>query len=107
MGKPKGSPPTPSSYKPGESGNPGGRKPSIQSFGQMCRENSNEYFAEINRIAHDRTDKQQLKAIELLLAYGHGRPVQTQNVRVVRSLSDLTDEELEALSKSAAEELGK
>ena len=33
-----------------------------------------------------------------LLAYAHGRPVQTQNVRVIRSIEDLSEEELVALA---------
>ena len=37
-------------------------------------------------------------AANTLLAYAHGRPVQTQNVRVIRSIEDLTEEELRQLA---------
>jgi hypothetical protein len=32
------------------------------------------------------------------MAYSRGRPVQTQNVRVIRSFEDLTEEELTLLA---------
>jgi hypothetical protein len=38
-----------------------------------------------------------IRAGELLLAYGYGRPVQTMSVRKVTSVTDLTDEELAAI----------
>ena len=38
-----------------------------------------------------------MRAIELMLAYDLGRPIQTQNVRVIRSIQDLSEEELQAL----------
>jgi hypothetical protein len=42
---------------------------------------------------------------EALLDRGYGRPVQTQQVRVIRSFSDLTDEELRMLEASALAEV--
>ncbi len=39
-----------------------------------------------------------VRAAELVLAYARGRPAQTQNVRVIRSLEDLTEAELIALA---------
>ena len=33
-----------------------------------------------------------------MLAYDLGRPIQTQNVRVIRSIEDLIDEELMAIA---------
>jgi hypothetical protein len=38
-----------------------------------------------------------VRAGELLLAYGYGRPVQTMNLRKITSVSDLTDDELVAI----------
>jgi hypothetical protein len=40
----------------------------------------------------------QVAAAIALLDRGYGRPVQTANVRVIRSLSDLTSEELIAIA---------
>jgi hypothetical protein len=37
-------------------------------------------------------------AANTLLAYAHGRRVQTLNVRVIRSIEDLSEEELMALA---------
>ena len=34
----------------------------------------------------------------ILLAYGYGRPVQTTNMRVIRDVANLTDEELRAIA---------
>jgi hypothetical protein len=45
-----------------------------------------------------------VKAIELMLPYDLGRPIQTQNVRVTRSVEDLSEEELLALADAADEE---
>lgn len=53
---------------------------------------------ELVKIATDPKHKQQLEAIKLMLAYDLGRPVQTQNVRVNRSMEDLSDEELAVLA---------
>jgi hypothetical protein len=38
-----------------------------------------------------------VRAGELLLAYGYGRPVATMNIRKITSVADLTDEELAAI----------
>ena len=55
-------------------------------------------FERLKQIAADPRHKQQVKAIELMLAYDLGRPIQTQNVRVIRSIEDLSEEELMALA---------
>ena len=44
-----------------------------------------------------RPDQVAIRAAELLVAYSRGRPAQTQNVRVIRSIEDLSTEELELL----------
>ena len=43
-----------------------------------------------------------MRAVNTALAYGFGRPVARIDMRVIRSISDLTDEELLALRASAA-----
>jgi hypothetical protein len=42
----------------------------------------------------------------VLLAYGYGRPVQTRNVRVIRSIEDVSDGELAAIAGVDAEAEG-
>jgi hypothetical protein len=42
----------------------------------------------------------------VLLEYGYGKPQQTINHRVIRSLSDLTDEELDLLMAEELEKAG-
>ena len=87
----------PKPFKPGQSGNPGGRPKRSITFQQLCREEQPENFERLKRIAADPKHKQHMRAIELMLAYDLGRPIQTQNVRVIRSIQDLSEEELQAL----------
>ena len=71
--------------KPGQSGNPGGRPKRSISFQQICREEQPAELRALSRqIAAEPKHKQQVEAIKLMLAYDLGRPVQTQNVRVIR-----------------------
>src|ERR1700746_873734 len=85
-------------WKPGQSGNPSGRPKSNLTLQQLCRGMTEELVESLQEIARNKADKHRTKAIELLLAYGHGRPVQTANVRTIRRIEDLTDEELDALT---------
>jgi hypothetical protein len=64
----------------------------------MCREEQGANFERLQKIAQDDKHKQQVEAIKLMLAYDLGRPVQTQNVRVIRSIEDLSEEELMVLA---------
>ena len=84
-------------FQPGQSGNPGGRPKRSISFQQLCREEQPANFERLKAIAADPRHKQQVEAIKIMLAYDLGRPIQTQNVRMIRSVQDLTEEELQAL----------
>ena len=55
------------------------------SFQQLCREEQPANFERLKAIAADTKHKQQVEAIKIMLAYDLGRPIQTQNVRVIRS----------------------
>ena len=79
------------------SGNPGGRPKRSISFQQLCREEQPANFERLKAIAADPRHKQQVEAIKIMLAYDLGRP-QTQNVRVIRGIEDLTQEELLVLA---------
>jgi hypothetical protein len=46
----------------------------------------------------EKPEPQAVRAAETVIAYSRLRPVQTQNVRVIRSMEDLSEEELMALA---------
>jgi hypothetical protein len=84
-------------FEPGQSGNPAGRPKVSVTFQALCREERPALFEKLKAIAYEEGHRHQIRGIELMLAYDLGRPVQTQNVRTIRSFADLTDEELAAL----------
>jgi hypothetical protein len=85
-------------WAPGQSGNPGGRPKRLATFQELCRGEQAANFARLQAIAADEKHKQRVEAIKLMLAYDLGRPVQTHNVRVIRSIEDLSEEELMVLA---------
>lgn len=85
-------------WKPGQSGNPKGRTPRPPELVSMFKEWGPEFAEKVRKIALDDKHDQQMEALKLALAYGYGRPVQTQNIRVIRQLADLSDEELAVLA---------
>lgn len=98
VGRPKGSPPTPSSFKPGQSGNPGGRDVVPREIKDLAKQHTPEAITKA--VAWMRSDSAvaSMAAIEFLMNRAWGRPVQTMNVRKINSIEDLTDEELQALT---------
>jgi hypothetical protein len=83
-------------FKPGQSGNPGGRPKGTREFVELCRSHSDKAVKALLEALERPRDA--VAAANTLLAYAHGRPVQTQNVRVIRSFEDLTEEELRQLA---------
>src|SRR5688572_6726077 len=62
-------------FKPGQSGNPGGRPKLTSEFRELCRANTPEYIAELERLAlKGKREATRTRALNLLLAYGWGRP---------------------------------
>lgn len=91
--------PTSGGFKPGVSGNPGGRPKIVSTLKEMCREKTPEIFAEL--LVALKNPVTTVTAAALLLAYGYGRPVVNAHVRVIRGLADLTEEELIAIAEDA------
>ena len=60
-------------FKPGQSGNPGGRPRGIRAFRERFREHHDEYWERLHNLATT-ADKHQLEALKLLFAYGLGPP---------------------------------
>jgi hypothetical protein len=60
-------------WRPGESGNPGGRPKGIRAFRERFREHQEEYWACLHNLATT-SNRQQLEALRLLYAYGLGPP---------------------------------
>lgn len=83
-------------FKPGQSGNPSGRPAGTREFVEQCRKLAPEAITALREALKRPRDC--VAAANTLLAYGYGRPVQTQNIRVIRSFEDLSEEELRQLA---------
>ena len=76
-------------FKPGQSGNPSGRKPTDHNFMAEIRKREPAALAVLDAAMKmkkgGKPEPQAVRAAETVMAYSRGRPVQTQNVRVIRS----------------------
>lgn len=90
-------------FKPGQSGNPKGRKVEPQThIREMARSKTEEVVrALIEALA---TPGERVPAARVLLAYAYGNPQTTVNLRRIGNWDDLADEELAILAQSAPEE---
>lgn len=94
-------------WKKGESGNPGG----IAKGAFAWREEVNrlepkawklwERCIERGLASKSGPSPVAIRAASEVIAYAHGRPAQTQNVRVIRTIEELSNEEIEALLDSS------
>jgi hypothetical protein len=84
-----------------KSGNPNGRPAVVKNVQALAREHTEAAVSAL--VAALEKPAERVQAANVLLAYGYGRPVQTQNVRVIPSMVDLTTEELKALARGGQE----
>lgn len=84
------------SWRPGQSGNPKGRPKTLRQFRERIQKEGYRLYVELLKIAYDRSDPEQMRAIELLLAYGYGRPSQKLELELhdLRSKSDSEIDEM-------------
>ena len=90
-------------WKAGESGNPGGRPAAVRELRALARTHTRE--AMLALVAALQRPREAVAAATIILAYGHGRPVQNVVARVIRGVEDLTDAEIAALLGQSAEEI--
>lgn len=83
-------------FQPGQTGNPNGRPKVVVSLQSLARQHTEAAIDALVKALGITTTR--VQAATALLDRGYGRPIQTANVRVVRSLADLSDEELMAIA---------
>ena len=93
------------SFKPGKSGNPGGRKKIVGEVMELAREASPEAIATLKRIASDTNapPAAQVSAAIALLDRAWGRPAQSLDVGIRRDFAELSDDELLAIAAGAGD----
>ena len=99
-------PKTSTSFKPGQSGNPGGRKKIVGEVLELAREASPMAIATLRRIAGDEKAPHaaQVTAAVALLDRAWGKPAQSLALAVTRPLEEMTDAELLAIAAGAEDE---
>lgn len=89
-------------FKPGQSGNPGGRPALLKGVQALARERTEDSVNAL--LAALKVPGERVAAATILLAYGYGRPVQTMHLRKIRDIGDLDDDELAILAGTEQEE---
>ena len=104
MPAPKGTKAPSTAWKPGQSGNPGGRPKITADIKELARVHTLDAVkALVEALARP---EHAVPAAGMLLAYGYGRPTQNVNIRKIGDWGDLTEEELVALAQQQPEEQG-
>ena len=90
----------------GRSGNPGGRPKALREMTELAREKGPEAIEFLTRVVRDESEltRHRIRAAELLLDRGYGKPSQTVHTNVARSFAELSDEELIAIAMGASVE---
>ena len=89
-------------FKPGQSGNPGGRPAVVKNIQELARAHTADAIAAL--VAALKEPRERVAAATALLDRGYGRPEQTHTVRRITRIEDLTDEELANLAAHAERE---
>lgn len=86
-------------FKPGQSGNPGGRPAVLKEVQELAREHTNTAISTLVAIATDESKPAaaRVSASIAILDRGYGKTPQTIDVRPTRSLVEMTDAELEEI----------
>src|SRR5688572_19946573 len=86
------------------SGNPGGRSKKLAEVKQLAQAHTADAIKALATICTSGTSESaRVAAAVALLDRGHGKPVQTVNANVRRSLVQFTDEELAAIAAGGGE----
>jgi hypothetical protein len=79
----------------------------VKNIQELARQHTSDAIEALASIARaGRSESAREMAATALLDRGYGRPQQSTTLRVIKSIEDLTDAELEALSGSVAEQIG-
>ena len=89
-------------WQPGQSGNPKGKQPNWAWRNEVTRIEPKAWQLWEKAIDRGLASKGApspvaIRAAGEIIAYAHGRPAQTQNVRVIQSIEELSSEELDRL----------
>ena len=85
------------SFKPGQSGNPGGRPKIIAEVRDLAREQTEAAIkALVEIVKGGESAAARVSAAQALLDRGWGKPMQMTVTATTRSLADMTDEEISA-----------
>lgn len=89
-------------FQPGQSGNPAGRPRVPPEFKQACRELTDTALTALTEAL--KVSGERVPAAALIMAYGYGKPVARIEHRIIRTVGDLTDEELAGILASVQDE---
>jgi hypothetical protein len=90
-------------FQPGVSANPGGRPKAPTEAKLIARLLTPDAFRALK--AALKRPGERVSAATVILAYAHGKPATNVNMRVIKSIEDLSEEELRVIAGEAEEQL--
>ena len=95
-------------FKPGQSGNPSGKPKGTSEFRELCRSHTPDCVARLRELLDHKDGRVAVRAAEVLLDRGWGKPAQTVRVEESKSpewdASDISTETLEQMAVLLARE---